>query len=41
MKVKLYLLLALSHRVEILILDEPTSGQDPFSSDELLGIFLS
>ncbi|MCR5136181.1 MAG: ABC transporter ATP-binding protein [Oscillospiraceae bacterium] len=39
MKVKLNLLLALSHRAEILILDEPTSGLDPFSRDELLGIF--
>lgn len=39
MKVKLNLLLALSHRAEILILDEPTSGLDPFSRDELLGLF--
>ena len=39
MKVKLNLLLALSHRAEILILDEPTSGLDPFSRDELLGVF--
>lgn len=39
MKVKFNLLLALSHRAEILILDEPTSGLDPFSRDELLGIF--
>ena len=39
MKVKLNLLLALSHRAELLILDEPTSGLDPFSRDELLGIF--
>ena len=30
MKVKLNLLLALSHRAEMLILDEPTSGLDPF-----------
>jgi ABC-2 type transport system ATP-binding protein len=36
MKVKFNLLLALSHRAEILILDEPTSGLDPFSRDELL-----
>ena len=36
MKVKLNLLLALSHRAEMLILDEPTSGLDPFSRDELL-----
>lgn len=39
MKVKLNLLLALSHRSEVLILDEPTSGLDPFSRNELLGIF--
>ncbi len=39
MKVKLNLLIALSHRAEILILDEPTSGLDPFSRDELLQVF--
>ena len=39
MKVKLNLLLALSHRSEVLILDEPTSGLDPFSRNELLEIF--
>ena len=39
MKVKLNLLIALSHKAEILILDEPTSGLDPFSRDELLSIF--
>lgn len=39
MKVKTNLLLALSHKAEVLILDEPTSGLDPFSRDELLGIF--
>ena len=39
MKVKFNLLIALSHRAEILILDEPTSGLDPFSRDELLEIF--
>lgn len=39
MKVKFNLLLALSHKAEILILDEPTSGLDPFSRDELLEIF--
>lgn len=39
MKVKLNLLIALSHRAEILILDEPTSGLDPFSRDELLSVF--
>lgn len=40
MKVKVNLLLALSHKAEALILDEPTSGLDPFSRDELLEIFL-
>lgn len=39
MKVKLNILLALSHRAEVLILDEPTSGLDPFSRDELLELF--
>ncbi len=36
MKVKVNLLIALSHEARILILDEPTSGLDPFSRDELL-----
>lgn len=40
MKVKFNLLLALSHKAEMLILDEPTSGLDPFSRDELLELFL-
>ena len=40
MKVKVNLMLALSHRAEVLILDEPTSGLDPFSRNELLNIFL-
>ncbi|MBR0373737.1 MAG: ABC transporter ATP-binding protein [Mogibacterium sp.] len=39
MKVKFNLLLALSHRSEVLILDEPTRGLDPFSRNELLDIF--
>lgn len=39
MKVKCNLLLALSHKAEILILDEPTSGLDPFSRDEITDIF--
>ena len=39
MKVKFNLLLALSHKAEILILDEPTSGLDPLSRNELLDIF--
>lgn len=41
MKVKCNLLLALSHRAELLILDEPTSGLDPFSRDELTELFLT
>ena len=41
MKVKFNLLLALSHRAEVLILDEPTSGLDPFSRDELLSLFMT
>ena len=39
MKVKFNLLLALSHKAEVLILDEPTSGLDPFSRNELLDVF--
>ena len=39
MKVKVNLLLALSHRADVLILDEPTSGLDPFSRSELLDLF--
>ena len=39
MKVKVNLMLALSHKSEVLILDEPTSGLDPFSRNELLNIF--
>ncbi len=39
MKVKLNLVMALSHGAELLILDEPTSGLDPVSRDELLEIF--
>ena len=41
MKVKVNLMLALSHRSEELILDEPTSGLDPFSRNELLEVFLN
>ena len=40
MKVKFNLLMALSHRAEVLILDEPTSGLDPFSRNELLEVFM-
>ena len=39
MKVKVNLMLALSHRSEVLVLDEPTSGLDPFSRNELLEVF--
>ena len=39
MKVKFNLLVALSHKCEVLILDEPTSGLDPFSRNELLNVF--
>lgn len=39
MKVKLSLVLALSHGAELLILDEPTSGLDPVSRSELLETF--
>lgn len=39
MKVKLNLVIALSHGAELLILDEPTSGLDPISREELLDIF--
>ena len=40
MKVKFNLMMALSHKAEVLILDEPTSGLDPFSRNELLDVFL-
>ena len=40
MKVKVNLMIALSHKAEVLILDEPTSGLDPFSRDELMEIFI-
>lgn len=39
MKVKLNILLALSHRAKALILDEPTSTLDPFSREEILSCF--
>ena len=39
MKVKLNLVIALSHGAELLILDEPTSSLDPVSREELLEIF--
>lgn len=40
MRVKYSLALALSHKAQLLILDEPSSGLDPISRDELLDIFL-
>ncbi len=39
MSIKFALALALSHHAELLILDEPTTGLDPVSRDELLNIF--
>jgi ABC-2 type transport system ATP-binding protein len=39
MSIKYALALALSHHAELLILDEPTTGLDPVSRDELLNIF--
>ncbi len=39
MKVKYLLALALSHHAELLILDEPASGLDPVSRQELTHIF--
>lgn len=39
MKVKLNLVIALSHGAELLILDEPTSGLDPVSREDLLEVF--
>lgn len=38
MRVKLNLVIALSHHARALILDEPTSGLDPFSRSELLQV---
>ena len=39
MKVHYSLALALSHKADLLILDEPTAGLDPASRDELLELF--
>ena len=39
MKVKYSVAIALSHKAELLILDEPTSVLDPVSRDEVLDIF--
>ena len=38
-RVELNLVLALSHRAELLILDEPTSGLDPVARAELTDVF--
>ncbi|WP_213818301.1 ABC transporter ATP-binding protein [Garciella nitratireducens] len=40
MKMKLSLIIALSHQAELLIMDEPTSGLDPLIRRELLQILL-
>ena len=40
MKMKLSIICALSHRPQILILDEATTGLDPVVRDEILDIFL-
>lgn len=40
MKMKLSLILALSHNAELLILDEATSGLDPVARDDILDILL-
>lgn len=38
MKAKLKVLIAISHRAELLILDEPTAGMDVLARDELLSL---
>lgn len=40
MKMKLAITVALSHRPQLLILDEATSGLDPVMRDEILDVFL-
>ena len=40
MKMKLSIICALSHKPQILILDEATSGLDPIMRDEMLDVFL-
>lgn len=40
MKMKLSIIIALSHHPKLLILDEPTSGLDPIVRDEILDLFL-
>lgn len=41
MKMKFSLAIALSHKAELLIMDEPTAGLDPLVRDELLNILSS
>ncbi len=38
MKAKLKVLIAISHRAELLILDEPTAGLDVIARDEVLSM---
>jgi len=40
MKMKLSIIVALSHEAKLLILDEPTSGLDPVVRDEVVELFL-
>lgn len=40
MKMKLSIIIAISHHPKLLILDEPTSGLDPIVRDEILELFL-
>lgn len=40
MKMKLSIIIAMSHHPRLLILDEPTSGLDPIVRDEILDLFL-
>lgn len=40
MKMKLMIIIAMSHHAQFLILDEPTSGLDPMVRDEILEMFM-
>lgn len=40
MKMKLSIIIAISHHPKLLVLDEPTSGLDPIVRDEILDLFL-